>query len=319
MDLLSLQLRAIRYEAAGVSSFEFRHPEGGALPAFKAGSHIDLHLSNGMVRSYSLCNAEGETHRYVVGVNLDPVGRGGSAFVHGRLRVGDKVTIGVPRNNFALDEASAHSVLVAGGIGITPLWCMAQRLEAIGRDWTLWYAARSHAGAAFLEALREFIAVSKHGKLHLHFDDQAQGRHLDLSTIVAAAPAGSHFYCCGPIPMLGAFEQATAALPDAQVHVEYFAAKEAAATTGGFKIELARSRKTLDVPAGKTILDVMLEAGIPVSYSCLEGVCATCETKVLAGECDHRDLVLTKEEQASNSVIMVCCSGSKSPVLVLDK
>ncbi|CAN5343979.1 PDR/VanB family oxidoreductase [soil metagenome] len=319
MDLLALQLRAIRYEAAGVSSFEFRHPDGGALPGFKAGSHIDLHLSNGMVRSYSLCNAEGETHRYVVGVNRDPAGRGGSAFVHERLRVGDMVSVGSPRNNFALDETAGHSVLVAGGIGITPLWCMAQRLDAIGRYWTLCYAARRHSGAAFLDAVRELVATSRHGKLSLHFDDQANGKHLDLASIVAGAPAGSHFYCCGPIPMLGAFEQATSALPPAQVHVEYFAAKEAPSTAGGFKIELARSRKTLDVPPGKTILDVMLEAGIPVSYSCLEGVCATCETKVLSGECDHRDLVLTKEEQASNTVIMVCCSGSKSPVLVLDK
>jgi vanillate O-demethylase ferredoxin subunit len=319
MELLSLQLRAIRWEAAGVCSFEFARPDGGELPPFTAGSHIDLHLGNGLVRSYSLCNDQAERTRYVVGVNRDPKSRGGSSYVHEQFRVGEMISVGAPRNNFALDEAAPHSVLVAGGIGITPLWSMAQRLDAIGRDWSLFYAARSHAGAAFLESLRTLIARSTHGKLHLHFDDQTGGKVLDIAPIVADAPAGSHFYCCGPVPMLAAFEQATAALPPAQVHVEYFAAKEAPAVSGGFKIELARSRKTLDVPPGKSILDVMIEAGVPVSYSCLEGVCATCETKVLAGECDHRDLVLTKEEQASNTVIMVCCSGSKSPVLVLDR
>jgi vanillate O-demethylase ferredoxin subunit len=319
MDLMPLQLRAIRYEADGIHSFEFRHADGAALPAFAAGSHIDLHLGNGMVRSYSLCNPQTETHRYVVGVNRDRASRGGSAFVHHQLRTGDMVTVAVPRNNFALAEDAPHSVLIAGGIGITPLWCMVQRLDSLGRSWELHYCARSHAGAAFLDDLRALKAASTHGQLHLHFDDRMQGALLDLRQVVASAREGSHFYCCGPLPMLAAFEDATAGLPPPQVHVEYFAAKEAPSTTGGFQVELARSGKVLDVPAGKTILDAMLEAGIDVPYSCLEGVCATCETRVLGGVPDHRDLVLSKEEQASNTVMMICCSGSKTPKLVLDR
>jgi ferredoxin-NADP reductase len=316
---MSLRLHAIRYEAEGISSFEFRAIEAGALPAFTAGAHIDLHLSSGLVRSYSLCNAQDESHRYVVAVNRDRASRGGSAFVHGQLRVGDIVAVAGPRNNFVLSEDAAHSVLVAGGIGITPLWCMVQRLESIGRAWTLHYCARSHASAAFLEHVRALKAASAHGELHLHFDDANQGRPVDLAGVVASAPAASHFYCCGPLPMLDAFEAATAGLPCAQVHLEYFAAKEPASTAGGFRIELAQSGKVLDVPAGKSILDVMLEAGVDVPYSCLEGVCATCETRVLSGVPDHRDLVLTKDEQASNTVMMVCCSGSRTPTLVLDR
>ncbi|MBV7482626.1 PDR/VanB family oxidoreductase [Bordetella sp. BOR01] len=319
MELLALQLRAIRYEAEGVSSFEFRHADGGTLPAFTAGAHIDLHLGNGLVRSYSLCNSPDESHRYVIGVNRDRTSRGGSAFVHERLRVGDRLAASVPRNNFPLAHGAAYSVLVAGGIGITPLWCMAQRLEALGRAWELHYCARSEASAAFLDGIRALAARSRHGRLHPHFDDRMQGRLLDLDAVIAGAPGDAHFYCCGPVAMLHAFERCTAGLSPAQVHVEYFAAQAPASTEGGFKVELARSGKVLDVPAGKTILDVLLEAGVDVPYSCLEGVCATCETRVMAGVPDHRDLVLTKEEQASNNVMMVCCSGSRTPVLVLDR
>lgn len=318
MEQLTVQLRAIRYEAEGVSSFELWPIGTRELPAFTAGAHIDLHLAPGMVRSYSLCNAQDERHRYVIGVNRDRNSRGGSRHMHEALRVGDMLSVSAPRNNFALNESADYSVLLAGGIGITPLLAMARRLHALGRSWELYYCARSHQSASFLDELRALKAQSAEGALHLHFDDSASGL-LDLTQVVADAPERSHFYCCGPLPMLAAFESATAALDPEFAHVEYFSAKEAPSTAGGFTVTLARSGLTVQVAAGKTILDALLEAGVDVPYSCMEGICASCETRVLEGVPDHRDLVLSKEEQASNTVMMVCCSGSKTPMLVLDR
>jgi ferredoxin-NADP reductase len=156
MDTLQVQLRAIRYEAPTINTYEFHAPDGSPLPGFTAGAHIDLHLPNGLVRSYSLCNAPGDTHRYVIGVNRDPSSRGGSSWVHDALRVGAVLTIGAPANNFPLVEDAAHTVLIAGGIGITPLMGMIQRLEALGRSWELHYCTRTREATAFVGALRQY-------------------------------------------------------------------------------------------------------------------------------------------------------------------
>ena len=318
MELLSVQLRAIRYEAEGVNSFELRPVVATELPPFSAGAHIDIQISPGLVRSYSLCNSQDERHRYVIGVNHDRNSRGGSRHMHESLRVGQMLSIGTPRNNFPLDERAGHSVLVAGGIGITPLLGMVRRLQSTGRSWELYYCARSHPCAAFLDVIRRLKGDSPRGMLHLRFDDRAPGL-LDLAGVVDAAAEGSHFYCCGPLPMLAAFEAATGAVPAERVHLEYFSAKEEPSKAGGFAVELAQSGLTVQVAEGQTILDALLEAGVDVPYSCMQGICASCETRVLEGVPDHRDLVLTKDEQASNTVMMVCCSGSKSPRLVLDR
>lgn len=317
MELIEVRVKAIRHEAQGVHSFELRALPGHELPAFTAGAHIDVHLPNGLVRNYSLCNAPSERHRYVIGVNRDARSRGGSQYLHETLRVGDVLTIGAPRNNFALFEDAAHTVLIAGGIGITPLWSMIQRLEELGRSWQLFYAARSRQSAAFLDELRA-LGPRVQTSLHFNFDQESDGRLLDLAAIAAGARPDSHLYCCGPLPMLAAFEQACANLPPERVHVEYFAAKEAPSTTGGFTVELARSGRVIQVPAGKTILDAVLDAGVDAPYSCMEGVCATCETRVIEGLPEHRDLVLSPEEQAANTTMMICCSGARSPRLVLD-
>ncbi len=317
MESIEVRLKAIRYEAQGISSFEFRPMPGRELPAFTAGAHIDVHLPNGLMRNYSLCNAQSEAHRYVIGVNRDPNSRGGSRFMHESLHVGDVLTISAPRNNFPLHEHAEHTGLIAGGIGITPLWCMIQRLEALGRSWELHYAARSRQSAAFLEPLRA-LGSRVHTSLHFNFDQEADGRLLDLAAIAAGAPPQSHLYCCGPLPMLEAFEQATASLAPERVHREYFAAKDAPDTSGGFAVELAKTGRLIQVAAGKTILDALLDEGIDVPYACGEGICATCETRVLGGVPDHRDLVLSPEEQAANDRMMICCSGAKSDKLVLD-
>jgi ferredoxin-NADP reductase len=283
------------------------------LPPFTAGAHIDLHLRNGFSRSYSLLNAQNERHRYCVAIQNDPVSRGGSRFIHDTVRTGDVLRISPPRNNFALAEQAEYSVLIAGGIGITPIWCMLQRLVELGRPRELFYAVRSRRRAAFVD---DILALDG-GNVHLHFDDENAGGLIDLDAVVRRAAPGAHLYCCGPLPMLAAFESATSGLPAETVHVEYFAAKEPAAA-GGFEVVLARSGRTVFVPEHSTIIDALLAHGIAAEYSCLEGVCGTCETKVLEGVPDHRDVVLSAQERASNRTMMICCSGSRTSRLVID-
>jgi vanillate O-demethylase ferredoxin subunit len=314
---MQVRIKRISYEAESINSYELVAPSGGDLAPFTAGSHIDLHLPNGMIRNYSLVNDQSERHRYVIAVNKDAASRGGSAFIHETLRAGDIITVSNPRNNFALHESAAHSVLIAGGIGITPLLSMIRRLEALGRSWELFYAARTRSTAAFLDELNA-VRPKPCAHLHLNFDQEPPGRMFDLAEIVRAAPAKTHLYCCGPVPMLEAFEAATRDLPTEQVHVEYFKTKEKPASEGGFEVRLARSNRTIKVEQGKTILNALLDAGISANYACTEGVCGTCETRVIEGIPDHRDLFLGKDEQATNKTMMICCSGSKSSTLVLD-
>ncbi len=315
-SMQQVRLKRISFEAETVNSYELVAIEGDLIP-FTAGSHIDLRLSNGMIRSYSLVNGPSERHRYVIAVNKDAASRGGSRFIHERLRVGDIVTISHPKNNFALRENAVHSVLIAGGIGITPLLSMIRRLQAVGRSWELFYAARTRKTAAFLDELN-VIRSNAPQNVHLNFDQEPDAKMLDLPAIVRCAPRDAHLYCCGPVSMLEAFEAATADRPADHVHVEYFKAREKPAGEGGFEVRLARSNRTIIVPAGKTILDAVLDAGVAVNYACAEGVCGTCETRVIEGVPDHRDLFLNQEEQAANKSMMICCSGSKSPTLVLD-
>lgn len=308
---MRLRVKAIAYEAEDIVSLDLRAPDGSPLPAFTAGAHIELHLGNGLRRQYSLANPQTERHRYRIGVLKDAGSRGGSRFVHESIRPGDILTVEEPRNNFPLVEDAGHTILIAGGIGITPVWCMAQRLRELRRSWTLHYAVRTRARAAFLDEIAP-------DSCHLHCDDAHDGRPLDIAAIVAAAPANAHVYCCGPLPMLAAFESATAGLPPEHVHTEYFQARAPVAAAGGFDVVLARTNRTVHVPDNSTILDALLAAGIDAGHSCLEGVCGTCETKVIEGIPDHRDSVLTPAERASNRTIMICCSGSKSSRLVLD-
>ncbi|WP_027532729.1 PDR/VanB family oxidoreductase [Bradyrhizobium sp. WSM3983] len=315
--LFDVRVKRIGYEADGINSYELNSPTGRDLNPFTAGGHIDVHLPNGMVRSYSLVNDQRERHRYVIAINKDPAGRGGSRFLHDNLRAGDIVRVSRPRNNFALCEHAEHSVLVAGGIGITPLLSMARRLDALGRSCELFYAARAPRAAAFLDEI-EVLAAKGRLKVRLDFDNQRSGRLFDLAFVIDRAPAQAHLYCCGPQPMLEAFEAAAASRPADQVHLEYFQATEAPATAGGFEVRLARSNRTIAIEAGKTILEALLDAGIAANHACSEGICGTCETRVLEGIPDHRDQFLSKDEQASNKTMMICCSGARSGTLVLD-
>ncbi|MFV3126166.1 PDR/VanB family oxidoreductase [Niveispirillum sp. KHB5.9] len=313
---LDIRVMSMSYEADGVLSLDLRPLNGDPLPSFAAGAHIDLHLPNGLIRSYSLSNDQRERHRYVIGVGLDVASRGGSRYVHAEMRPGQVLSISPPRNNFPLEEGAGRSVLFAGGIGVTPMLAMVRRLATLGRDWTLYYCVRQRRNAGFLAELAQ-LAADKPDALVLNFDGEPGGKLLDIAAAVRNA-GDAHFYCCGPTPMIKAFEAATTHLPEGRTHVEYFAGVEAPATGGGYVVELARSGKSIPVPEGKTILDVCLDAGVDVPYSCMEGVCGSCETKVLSGEPDHRDLILSPKERASNKTMMICCSGAKSGRLVLD-
>jgi ferredoxin-NADP reductase len=309
---LDMRLIAIRYVARDTHLFEFAPLHGGPLPAAEPGAHIDIHLANGIVRSYSLTTPDSEPRSYTVGVKRDARSRGGSKYVFDAMKVGQTLKISEPRNNFELVENAGHVVLIAGGIGITPIWSMTQRLASLGRSFELHYSCRSRADMAFLDELQGMKRV------HLHFDDESSGQFLDLGTIVAAAPKASHFYCCGPAPMLGAFESVTKGLPPEQVHVEYFTPREEKSLAGGFVVQLARSGREFAIPPGKSILEVLRAAGLELSYSCEEGVCGACETPLISGIPDHRDSVLNATERSANKVIMICCSGCKGDKLVLD-
>jgi ferredoxin-NADP reductase len=310
---LRLRVKSATWEAPGIVSYDLRPLEAGELPPFTAGAHIDLSLPNGLIRSYSLVNPQSERHRYVIAVQKDRASRGGSKWVHENFHPGDIVSVSGPRNNFALAESADRSLFIAGGIGITPIMSMVERLTALQRDWELIYCSRKRAETAFIEPLAAYGT-----RVRYNFDEEPGGRMLDIAATVRAAAPATHFYCCGPLPMLEAFEAATAGLPRERVHVEYFTAKEPPAVEGGFKVVLAKSGKEFVVPPGKTILDTLLDAGLDIPYSCMEGICGTCETKVLEGTPDHRDLILTEEEHAAGKVMMICCSGSKSEKLVLD-
>ena len=309
---LKLIVKSATWEAPDIHTYDLRALDGGELPPFTAGAHVDLTLPNGLIRSYSLTNPQSDRHRYVIGVQKDRATRGGSKWVHENLRPGMVLTVNGPRNNFALHEAAEKTLFIAGGIGITPIMSMTQRLAELGRDWELIYCSRKRDATAFRDVLEPQACV------RFNFDEEPGGKILDIGAVVQAAPANTHFYCCGPLPMLAAFEAATADLPRERVHVEYFSAKEPPAVGGGFKVVLAKSGREFNVPPGKTILDTLLDAGLDIPYSCMEGVCGTCETKVLDGVPDHRDLILTEEEHAGGKTMMICCSGAKTEKLVLD-
>jgi ferredoxin-NADP reductase len=299
-----------------VRILDLRQENGHDLPEFEAGAHVDLVVSDSVIRQYSLLNAPSERHRYVVAIALDPASRGGSRHFHDWVEEGDVLVIGTPRCHFHLVEDAPYSVLVAGGIGVTPIWSMAQRLIALGRPFEFHFGARSAATAPLLAEIAAGLATAGVA-LHTVFADE-DDRGLDLAGIVARAPADAHFYACGPSGMLDGYLAAGQGVPKGRLHYERFAGTSAAATDGGFEVELARTGGRYTVEPGQTILEALKLHGINVPHSCAEGICGACEARVISGIPDHRDDVLSDAEKASNASMMVCCSGSRSPMLVLD-
>ncbi len=317
---LDVFLRQVRYEGRNIHSYEFVDPEGGELPPFSAGAHIDLHLGDGVLRQYSLCNPPGERHRYVIAVLRDAQGRGGSQRAHDRLRVQDRVRISRPRNHFRLEPDARKVVLLAGGIGITPIKSMAHALQAADADFELHYCARDAGAAAFGGELAAMLGESR---LRLHFDDGDPARGLDIAGLLDGAPAaGTHLYYCGPAGFMAACAKAAAHWPAGTVHCEHFKAPErvpgpaSPAADGSFRIEIASTGQCLEVPADRSIADVLRAEGIGIETSCEAGLCATCKVRYLAGEVDHQDSVLDASDQ--QHYLTVCVSRAKSDLLVLD-
>ncbi|GAA2295685.1 PDR/VanB family oxidoreductase [Streptomyces kunmingensis] len=289
-----------RQETADVVSLLLRRPDGAPLPAWEPGAHIDLLLGEGLERQYSLCGGDDRSWR--IAVLREPAGRGGSAHVHDALRPGSRVPVRGPRNHFPLEPAPAYR-FVAGGIGITPIVPML----AAAPQWSLFYGGRSLDSMAFAE---ELAALYPAERLHL-----CEGP-LDLAARLAGLRPGELVYACGPESLLRAVE---ALVPTGALRTERFT--PTAADTGGdrpFEVELARSGRTVTVPADRTILATVRDAGIEVLYSCTEGTCGTCETEVLAGEVEHRDSVLSEQEKARNDTLMVCVSRAKGVRITLD-
>jgi vanillate O-demethylase ferredoxin subunit len=313
---LQVRLQNIAKEADDIASFELAAPDGRDLPPFAAGAHVDVHLPGGLVRQYSLCNPPGERHRYVVAVLREAAGRGGSLAMHDALRAGDLVTISEPRNNFPLREDARRHLLIAGGIGVTPLLAMVHRLNALGANYELHYCTRTAEKTAF-RAVLDRIA---NGRVRYHHDGGDPSRGVDLTKLLWTHELGTHLYCCGPAGLMAAVKAASAHWPVGTVHFEFFAPVATpagqAAADGGFEVKLAASGESFTVPPDKSILQVLRDHGRDIDSSCEAGTCGTCMTAFVEGEPDHRDFVLDDDQRQSH--IMVCVSRAKSAVLVLD-
>ncbi|MDH7452228.1 PDR/VanB family oxidoreductase [Luteimonas composti] len=293
--------------------------DGGALPAGTPGSHIDVQLESGLVRQYSLCNGPGEQGVFEIAVKREPASRGGSAAVHAGFRVGGLVPVSAPRNSFPLQDDADHHLLLAGGIGITPLLSMARHLAAAGKPFHLHYFVRSARDAAFRELL---ASPTLRGSVTQHHGlDPAETADV-LRAVSRVRPSGGHLYVCGPAPFMACATGAAGAWPEGTVHQEWFAAapsdSDGAATGRPFRVRLARQDVEFEVAPGQSILQALDAHDIFAPRSCEQGFCGTCEVAVLEGEPDHRDTYLSEEERRRGKVMMPCVSRCRGPLLVLD-
>jgi len=296
---------------------------GACFPRFAAGAHIDLHLPNGLVRSYSLVNSQDDSDRYVIAVLNENKG-GGSGYIHEQLRCGAQIAISPPRNLFPLDESATSSALIAGGIGITAILSLARRLVELGGKVHIVYIARTQTDAAFVDELRMLG-----GDVQWHFSDEHDGRRFDIAQWLLLQPAGTHAYCCGPNAMTEAFEMACHSASIGNVHLERFHPKTESVnermteSQEAYAVDLHRSGRTIEVVAGDSLLDTLLNAGVDIDYSCREGICGACEVTVMAGVPLHYDSVLTPAQRESNQLMLVCvshgrCRAGQEDRLVLD-
>ncbi|MCC5987597.1 MAG: oxidoreductase [Pararhodobacter sp.] len=292
-------------------------PVAGSLPSYAPGAHVEITLPDGDTRPYSLIDLEGRTSapaHYRLGVLLEAESKGGSRYMHA-LSVGDRVTASAPKNDFALADSEAPALLIAGGIGVTPIISMAGALKAVGRPYRLVYAAQDAGRMAFREALE-----AEHGEaLALHFDDRAGGP-LPLKPLIESAAPGAHLYVCGPRAMIEAARAAAEAAGFApeRIHFELFEKAAPQADDQPFEVELASSGQVFTIPPGRSIIEVLEESGIDLMYDCQRGDCGICQTDVLEGEPDHRDVVLSQAERDSGKVMQICVSRAKSARLKLD-
>jgi vanillate monooxygenase ferredoxin subunit len=316
----ALRVRVARKEPAAIdiALFELVSVDGHALPPFSAGSHVDVTLPGGITRQYSLCNNPNESHRYQIAVLKNANGRGGSRAMHESVNVGDEISISVPRNHFQLAPSPASSILIAGGIGVTPLLCMAEHLAAIGDDFELHYCTRSIERTAFRERIQQSSYAQQ---VKFHFGDGPEDQKLRLQELLSTLRPGVHIYTCGPKGLMDAVLSTARSngWDEQQLHYEFFNAEPVQGSTdGSFEVQLASSGRVIRVAADQTVVAALAAHDVHVPTSCEQGVCGTCRIRVLAGEPDHRDMYLTPEEQAANDQFLPCCSRARSERLVLD-
>lgn len=316
-EFMPLRVASAEPAARGIQRFELRHPEGADLPAFTAGAHVKVRTPSGATRQYSLSNDPEERDRYVIAVKREGNGRGGSLSLVDGVKAGATVEVGPPENLFALDDRARSFVLIAGGIGITPILSMARHLLSEGtRRFKLFYLTRDAESSAFLDILagpefKPFVTV--------HHDQGDPQEAFDLWTVLEkpGATTGQHVYCCGPKPLMDSVADMTGHWPASSVHFESFGGDtKPHADDQPFEVFLDRTGRTVAVPVGRSILEALRDEGIHVPSSCESGTCGSCKSRLLEGEADHRDLVLMDDEKADH--IMVCVSRAKSPRLVLD-
>jgi vanillate O-demethylase ferredoxin subunit len=312
--LLNLMVAKRTDETDDILSVELAHPDGNCLPPFEAGAHIDIHVAEGLVRQYSICNSPSDRYRYRLGILRASQSRGGSSSLHAALKPGTRLAVGAPRSAFRLREGSTFGVLVGGGIGITPLMSMAHRLHELGTPFELHYCVRSQAQAAFIS---ELASCKFKSAVQFHFDDGDPKQRF--SPAVFAQRTAADLYLCGPAGFMEWITSSAVAagLATGRIHSERFSA---APLAGGctFTVKAARSGVTVNVTDKQTIADALHTVGVSVQMSCEQGVCGTCLTRVVEGIPDHRDLFQTEAEKAANTHIAPCCSRSLSGVITLD-
>lgn len=312
-----LLVRAIRMQAEGIHAFELVHPDGDELPPVQAGAHVDVHLPGGVIRSYSLAGNPLDRSCWTLGVLRESNGRGGSQAMHESVRVGARLTVSWPRNAFTLVDAARHTVLLAGGIGITPLKAMAHVLASRGDSFELHYCARTVKHAAFLNELSLIVPP---GCLHLHHDGGDVSKSFDIAGLLAVPEQDTHVYFCGPGGFMNACAEATKHWPQGTVHSEHFKApaqpKSTDVPVGSFEVKLARLGGSVLVAPDQTIVRALELAGHRIPTSCLSGLCGTCKVDYLEGDVDHQDYILSDEEK--KYCLTACVSRAKGNFLVLD-
>jgi phthalate 4,5-dioxygenase reductase component len=315
LEFTDLAVAAVTPLASGIVGFELRDPGGAALPPFAPGAHIPVRTPAGAIRRYSLCNAPHEGDRYEIAVKRDAAGRGGSVSMADRLRVGDRLPVAAPRNEFELHPRAKRFLFIAGGIGITPIVAMLRHLAATdGPPFHLHYCTRSPEDTAFVAALAapEFAA-----HVDLHHDGGDPARAFDFWPLLEKPVPGTHVYCCGPRGLMDAVRDMSGHWASGTVHFESFGVDAALRRNDRpFAVRLARSGTRVDVAADQSILEALRARGIAVRSSCEAGSCGSCRTPLVSGEVEHRDFVLSEAEHATQ--VMVCVSRARGAELVLD-
>lgn len=314
MALIDVRVVEIIDETPTVKSIRLQRVDGKPLGVYQAGAHVDVVGPTAITRQYSLCSTPDDGESYTVAVKREEAGRGGSAAMHD-LAVGDTLQISAPRNLMGMDPAATHHVLVAAGIGITPMLSMARWMHVHGHSFELHYFARSSEDAAFLPLLEERCP----DHLHKHLGVEVGGHADLLRAAFARMPEGSHIYVCGPVPFMDVVREVGGEfIADEHIHQESFHASEQPDASENTAFEVEFEDEVYQVPADRSIVEVLQENGVDVDTSCEEGICGTCIMTVLSGEPDHRDNVLTKAEKAAGDQMAVCVSRCKGDRLVLD-